>query len=62
MIVTILLIIVAVLVLLGLVLASASVRVLREYERGVVFRLGRLVEERGPEWSCCSRTSNGSSV
>jgi regulator of protease activity HflC (stomatin/prohibitin superfamily) len=48
MIVTILLIVVAVLVLLGVVLASASVRVLREYERGVVFRLGRLVEERGP--------------
>jgi regulator of protease activity HflC (stomatin/prohibitin superfamily) len=48
MIVTILLIVVGVLVLLGLVLASASVRVLREYERGVVFRLGRLVEERGP--------------
>src|SRR5579872_4470998 len=24
------------------------VRILREYERGVVFRLGRLVEPRGP--------------
>jgi regulator of protease activity HflC (stomatin/prohibitin superfamily) len=48
MVVTILLIVVGVLVLLGVVLASASVRVLREYERGVVFRLGRLVEERGP--------------
>ena len=34
--------------LLGLTLAAASVRVLREYERGVVFRLGRLVDERGP--------------
>jgi regulator of protease activity HflC (stomatin/prohibitin superfamily) len=43
-------VIVAVLVILGLlaVLASASVRVLREYERAVVFRLGRLVDERGP--------------
>jgi regulator of protease activity HflC (stomatin/prohibitin superfamily) len=39
---------VAVIVLGGLVLASASVRVLREYERGVVFRLGRLVDQRGP--------------
>jgi regulator of protease activity HflC (stomatin/prohibitin superfamily) len=29
-------------------LAGASVRVLREYERGVVFRLGRLVGPRGP--------------
>ena len=29
-------------------LAAASVRVLREYERGVVFRLGRVTEQRGP--------------
>ena len=29
-------------------LAGASVRVLREYERGVVFRLGRVVAPRGP--------------
>ena len=34
---TVLLIVVAVLLILGLTLASASVRVLREYERGVVF-------------------------
>jgi regulator of protease activity HflC (stomatin/prohibitin superfamily) len=32
----------------ALVLASASVRVLREYERGVVFRLGRVTSQRGP--------------
>jgi regulator of protease activity HflC (stomatin/prohibitin superfamily) len=31
-----------------LVLAGASVRVLREYERGVVFRLGRVTQQRGP--------------
>ena len=48
MILTALLIVVGVIVLLALVLTSASVRVLREYERGVVFRLGRLVDERGP--------------
>ncbi len=30
------------------VLAGASVRVLREYERGVVFRLGRVMRQRGP--------------
>ncbi len=48
MIVTILLIVVAVLLVLGLLIASASVRVLREYERGVVFRLGRLTDQRGP--------------
>ena len=31
-----------------LALAAASVRVLREYERGVVFRLGRVTNPRGP--------------
>jgi regulator of protease activity HflC (stomatin/prohibitin superfamily) len=36
------------LVVLGLLLSAASVRILREYERGVVFRLGRLVDQRGP--------------
>jgi regulator of protease activity HflC (stomatin/prohibitin superfamily) len=37
-------------VILGLItaLASASIRILREYERGVVFRLGRLIEQKGP--------------
>lgn len=48
MIVTIVLVAFGVLVLLGLMLAAASVRVLREYERGVVFRLGRLSELKGP--------------
>jgi regulator of protease activity HflC (stomatin/prohibitin superfamily) len=38
----------AVLVFLGLLFAGLSVRILREYERGVVFRLGRLVDQRGP--------------
>jgi regulator of protease activity HflC (stomatin/prohibitin superfamily) len=32
----------------ALAVLSASVRVLREYERGVVFRLGRVTEHRGP--------------
>jgi regulator of protease activity HflC (stomatin/prohibitin superfamily) len=35
-------------VLVGLVLLANSIRVVREYERLVVFRLGRLVGERGP--------------
>jgi len=48
MIVTVLLVVLSVLLLLGLVVAGASVRILREYERGVVFRLGRLLEQRGP--------------
>lgn len=40
-------VIVVVLAILVL-LAGSSVRVLREYERGVVFRLGRLVDQKGP--------------
>ena len=35
-------------VLVGLVLLANSVRIVREYDRLVVFRLGRLVGERGP--------------
>ena len=42
------LIVFAVLLVLGFTALGASVRVLREYERGVVFRLGRLMEQRGP--------------
>ncbi|HEY2651248.1 MAG TPA: SPFH domain-containing protein, partial [Solirubrobacteraceae bacterium] len=41
-------IVLVVLAVLALTAASISVRVLREYERGVVFRLGRLMEQRGP--------------
>jgi regulator of protease activity HflC (stomatin/prohibitin superfamily) len=37
----------AVLVLV-LVLAYSSIRIAREYERGVVFRLGRLIDLKGP--------------
>jgi regulator of protease activity HflC (stomatin/prohibitin superfamily) len=37
-----------ILVALGAVLVGASVRVLREYERAVVFRLGRLIGQKGP--------------
>jgi regulator of protease activity HflC (stomatin/prohibitin superfamily) len=48
MILAVVVILVAVLTIGGLTLAAASVRVLREYERGVVFRLGRLVDQRGP--------------
>jgi regulator of protease activity HflC (stomatin/prohibitin superfamily) len=35
-------------VVAAIVIAGASVRVLREYERGVVFRLGRVTAQRGP--------------
>jgi regulator of protease activity HflC (stomatin/prohibitin superfamily) len=46
--VAILLIVIGVVAVTALVLAGASIRVLREYERGVVFRLGRLIEQKGP--------------
>jgi regulator of protease activity HflC (stomatin/prohibitin superfamily) len=46
--VTAILVIVAVLLAIGLTALGSAVRVLREYERGIVFRLGRLMEVRGP--------------
>jgi regulator of protease activity HflC (stomatin/prohibitin superfamily) len=42
------LVVLAVLVIFGAILLGASVRVLREYERGVIFRLGRLIAQKGP--------------
>jgi regulator of protease activity HflC (stomatin/prohibitin superfamily) len=41
-------IVLVVLLVIGLTVVGASVRVLREYERGVVFRLGRVMDLRGP--------------
>ncbi|MBV9002345.1 MAG: slipin family protein [Solirubrobacterales bacterium] len=41
-------ILLVVLVVIGLTALGAAVRVLREYERGVVFRLGRVMDIRGP--------------
>ena len=43
-----LVVILCVLLCTATVLAGASIRVLREYERGVVFRLGRVIDEKGP--------------
>ena len=37
-----------VLVIFALLALGAAVRVLREYERGVIFRLGRLITTKGP--------------
>ncbi len=39
---------VVVLLVIILFLVSSSVRLVQEYERGVIFRLGRLVGARGP--------------
>ena len=40
--------VIGILVFLGVILLASSVRVLREYERGVIFRLGRLIAQKGP--------------
>ncbi len=40
--------IIVVLGIAALIALGASVRVLREYERGVIFRLGRLIAQKGP--------------
>jgi regulator of protease activity HflC (stomatin/prohibitin superfamily) len=40
--------ILVVLAFFALIAIGASVRVLREYERGVIFRLGRLIAQKGP--------------
>jgi len=48
MLIAIVLIALAAILFTGLILAGASVRVLREYERAVIFRLGRLIDHKGP--------------
>ena len=35
-------------VLLAIIILSSAIKVLREYERGVIFRLGRCIGEKGP--------------
>ncbi len=46
--VTAVIVILAVILVVALAAVGSAVRVLREYERGIVFRLGRLMEVRGP--------------
>jgi len=46
--VTAIVVVLVVLFVVGLIAAAAAIRILREYERGIVFRLGRLVGQRGP--------------
>jgi regulator of protease activity HflC (stomatin/prohibitin superfamily) len=36
------------LIIFLIIIASASIKILREYERGVIFRLGRLIGAKGP--------------
>ena len=40
--------IIALLLIFALILLASSIRILREYERGVIFRLGRLIAQKGP--------------
>jgi regulator of protease activity HflC (stomatin/prohibitin superfamily) len=40
--------IVGLLVVFMMVLLASAIRILREYERGVIFRLGRLIAQKGP--------------
>src|SRR6266511_553036 len=35
-------------VFFGVIVLASAIRVLREYERGVIFRLGRLIGQKGP--------------
>jgi len=46
--VTAVIVILAVILVVALTAVASAIRVLREYERGIVFRLGRLMEVRGP--------------
>jgi uncharacterized membrane protein YqiK len=46
--VTAILVALVIIVALAAAVAGASIRVLREYERAVVFRLGRLIGQKGP--------------
>ena len=40
--------VIVVVAIFALIIIASSVRVLREYERGVIFRLGRLIATKGP--------------
>jgi len=46
--VAVLLTAIGVLVFFGVIVLASAIRILREYERGVVFRLGRLIGRKGP--------------
>jgi regulator of protease activity HflC (stomatin/prohibitin superfamily) len=38
----------AIIIFIGIFILSSAIKILREYERGVVFRLGRLIGAKGP--------------
>ena len=45
---TVALAVIAVVAVFILIILAAAIRILREYERGVIFRLGRLIAQKGP--------------
>jgi len=44
-------------IILAVIFLPQAIRILREYERGVIFRLGKLLGAKGPEWICASSPS-----
>jgi regulator of protease activity HflC (stomatin/prohibitin superfamily) len=46
--VAVLIAIVVLVIIFGAIVLASGVRILREYERGVIFRLGRLIAQKGP--------------
>jgi regulator of protease activity HflC (stomatin/prohibitin superfamily) len=42
------LVVIGVLAFFVVIVLASAIRVLREYERGVIFRLGRLIDQKGP--------------
>src|SRR3954449_5201983 len=40
--------IIGILIFFAVIVLASGVRILREYERGVIFRLGRLIAQKGP--------------
>jgi regulator of protease activity HflC (stomatin/prohibitin superfamily) len=46
--ITALIVVLVVILVIGVTALATSIRVLREYERAVMFRLGRLMDQRGP--------------
>src|SRR6201985_398572 len=51
--------VIIVIILFGLIAVGMSVRVLREYERGVIFRLGRLIATKAPGLILLTPRSDG---
>jgi regulator of protease activity HflC (stomatin/prohibitin superfamily) len=49
--------VIGVVALLVFILLAAAIRIVQEYERGVIFRLGRVMGAKGRDCSSSSRSS-----